>query len=797
MTEETRAKILAIADERTSHLQTLLTKPTGLSWCVRHSELADEVVRVLYEDIQAQNPDLPPLALIATGGYGRQELSTYSDIDITVVPSDEASPVLDRAIRVLFQDLHWAFCTALHIDVGYAYRLISDAPGLDPTTRTGLMDMRLLAGSHELSRQLEEALIDSFEVGEFILAKVTEREQMFHKYHDSPLVIEPNLKEGAGGIRCFHCANWLREAIGERAFRPTADYDQILRIRNLLHLNAGKHQDVLSRQRQGQIADQLHVDMVDMMGEIIEAGSGLHRHYRTAREKITLSRFSLSKGVLAIQGEARIIGQADAGEAAVGIALGTALGLRVMDIEIAPTDGVRGPAAVFALSRGEATLRNLDRSGLLAQLLPQLTKCRTLVPADSVHEFTVFEHTFRVVRALESMAPGSFLGDLKDSINDLEPLYIAALLHDVGKVDPDKDHSLYGAEIADAVCEQWNLASGIRDTVVWLVKEHLTMAKFIRVRDIMNPRTVEEFAEIVGDVQRLTMLTIFTFADVSAVAEGAWTPAQDTFLRELFIRTDSLLRGDAQFSPDPAVYRQRLLRQLRTQPEQEGEIQEFVESLPAYYLTSTHPEVMRLHMNFAKKAMAGQPTVELFHRSDISATEITICTQDAPGLLSKLLGVFYAFDLSVGGIHACTAATNPPVALDVFTVSFSSRPVPTATMNQVTAGLLDVIEGRTDVEALLIQKGKDPSRKLLITKHAFVEGSPGILEIRAPRGRGMPYRFSRLIADQGWNVVSARVGQWAGSATAAFYLLGPGGRALQPDEVDALVDEITLSDPKA
>ena len=131
MTEAARDRIFALANERTEHLAGLASRPVGLSWCLRHTEIADEVVRVLYEDLLSENPDLPPLALIATGGYGRSELSPFSDIDITVVPSDEASPILDRAIRVLFQDLHWAFCTVIKIDVGYAYRLISDAPGLD------------------------------------------------------------------------------------------------------------------------------------------------------------------------------------------------------------------------------------------------------------------------------------------------------------------------------------------------------------------------------------------------------------------------------------------------------------------------------------------------------------------------------------------------------------------------------------------------------------------------------------------------------------------------------------------
>jgi [protein-PII] uridylyltransferase len=769
----------------------LAAKPSGLSWSIRHSELADEVVQVLYADLQASQQDLPPLALIATGGYGRSELSTYSDIDITVIPSDEASPVLDRAIRILFQDLHWAFCTALHMDVGYAYRLISDAPGLDAKSRTGLMDMRLVAGSHELGRQLEEALVESFEVGEFILAKVTEREQMFHKYHDTPLVVEPNLKEGAGGMRCFHCANWLREAIGERASRPSKEYDQILRIRNLLHLNAGKHQDMLSRQRQAQIADQLDVDMYELMASVVASGAALHDHYRSAREKITQSRFALSRGVLAIQGEARLVGQPDGGEAAVGIALGTLLGLRVADIAFAQTQGVRGPAVMYAISTGETTLRNMDRCGLLGQLLPELVACKTLIPTDAVHDYTVFEHTMRVVRHLENLTPGSFLGDLKDSVNDMEPLYLAALLHDVGKICPEEDHSVFGAGVASVVCQRWRLADGIREIVEWLVAEHLTMARFIRVRDIMNPQTVEEFATIVGDLNRLTLITLLTYADVSAVAEGAWTPAQDTFLRELFVRTDAVLRGDGHFSPDPAVYRQRLLRQLKSQKEDEGALQAFVESLPSYYLTSTHAEVIRLHMGFVKKAKEGEPTVELFHRSDISATEITICTLDAPGLLSKVLGVFYAYDLSVGGIRACTTMTNPAVALDVFTVSFSARPVPTATIAQVTAAILDVLEGRVEVEDLLIRKGKDPFRKQHVFKHTYIEGAPGILEIRSPRGRGMPYRFSRLIADQGWNVVAARVGQWAGNATAAFYLLGPGGRQLSKAEVDELLHRIS------
>jgi [protein-PII] uridylyltransferase len=790
MTSELQERILAIAERREAHLKTLAERPSGLGWCARHTDLADEIVRLLHDDLQLAFPDLPPIAIIATGGYGRRELSPWSDIDITVVPSDEASPNVDQAIRRLFQDLHWAFCTVLRLDVGYAYRLISDTPGLDAKTRTGLMDLRHLAGSYDLTRGLENALSDTFAAGEFILAKISEREAMFAKHNDSPYVVEPQLKEGAGGLRCFHCSNWIRNAIGDQPARPGREFDAIVRYRNLLHLIARKHQDLLTRQRQAEIADLIHTDIRTMMAEIVDSGAKLHAYYRRSTEKLREGRFSLANDVLSVQGEARVVGTADAGDAAVGLAVATRLGLSVSDLPIGATKGPHGPAAVYAFSTGESTLRNLDRCGLLDKLLPELTACRTLLPDDTVHTFTVFEHTLRVVRFLDSLEPGSFLGDLKASINDLEPLYLAALLHDVGKIDPSRPHSEVGAEMAADLCKRWGLAGGVCETVEWLVLDHLTMARFIRVRDLENPSTIQEFGVIVRDQNRLALLTLLTWADVNAVGPAAWTPAQDTFLRELYTRTESHLSSESPSIPDPALYRQRLLRQLRSQATDPEQVQQFVESLPAYYLTSTPPDVIRLHMGFAQRAIEGKPSVELFHRSDLSATEITVCTMDAPRLLTRMLGVLYAYDLSVAGIRASTTATTPPVALDVFTVSFGGRPVPAATTKQVSAALLDVLEGRKDVATIMEARGKDPSRDQRIYTYTYVEGTPGILEIRSPRGRGMPYRFSRLIADQGWNVVSARVGQWAGSAAAAFYVLGPNGAPLSREEVDRALSHV-------
>jgi [protein-PII] uridylyltransferase len=618
--------------------------------------------------------------------------------------------------------------------------------------------------------------------GEFLLNKIRERQEQYAKFHDTPLVAEPHLKEGAGGLRDLHAAHWICEAIGEQ--RPSAleATETILTARNLLHAVVGRRQDLLNRSRQGEIAERLGWDHAAWMARVVEAGDGLHRLYSETCTRIHEARFDLAPGVVAIRGEARPFGELDGGDLAVGLAIAAKLGLRIPELPVPAPATVDGAALAYALTTGEATIRNLDRCGLLAHLLPELTQTRTLLPDDSVHTFTVFEHTLRVVRNLDQIDPDGFLGGIRALVHDLEPLYLAALMHDVGK--RAKDHSAAGAHMTAAVAKRWGLAPQVGELSAWLVREHLLMSRFIRLRDLQNPETIVEFRQSVGDIDRLNLLTLLTWADVKAVNEAAWTPANETFLRLLYERTASVLQEEVVPGVDPAHYRQRLMRQLRHQTGDETVVRAFVDSLPAYYLVSTPIEVVRLHLAMAEKAARGEPSVEIFHRAEVAATEITVCVQDSPGLLSRLLGVFYALDLSVAGIRACTTESDPAVAVDVFTVSFGGRPVPAATCAQVVQATLEMLEGRRTIESILEEKGKDPGRRQSVFTYQYSEGVQGILEIRAPRGRGMPYRFARELSEQGWNIVAARVGQWAGAGAATFYLVDRTGRAPSRESVD-------------
>ena len=729
-------------------------------------------------------PSDSPVSIVATGGYGRQELSPYSDVDLTIVPFDEAAPGLDAAVRRLYRDLHDAFAR-FGLSLGYAYRLISDAPGLDPKTRTGLLDLRFIAGDPRAVRPLSLALAENFPAGDFALAKIQERAAARMRTNDTPLVAEPDLKEGAGGLRDAHAANWLRVAIGERPVSPDAAFDAVLRARNLLHRVTGRGQDRLARSRLRDVASCLGQSPEAFADDLAEARIVLARDYERALARVGEARFEIAPGVHAARGEIRVAPTASAGVASVGVSIGIRLGLVVADPPSPPGATTTGPEAMRALAGGEPTVRALDAAGLLDLILPELTALRTRLPDDAVHAYTIMEHTLRALAEIDGLEEDGFLGGLRSSLSDRSRLVLATLLHDVGKSEGDTGHAERGATMAEAVGRRWSLGEPVVADVAWLVREHLTMARFVRVRDLERAETIEEFSSVVGTPERLAMLTLLTYADIRAVAPDVWTPAMDTFLRQLYERTLARLESVRPGPSDLEGFRRRLVRRLNEGPTDAEAVERFVQAMPADYLAGTPAELVAIHLDYARRAAQGEPTVEAHHRPDLNATELTVACEDSPGLLSRLLAVLYANDLGIVSLRARTAQSSPPVALDSFVATFGGGPIPTATLRAVSEAIRAVAKGERDADDVLRSRGLDPARRQELFRWNYIEGKPGILEIRARRGRGMAYRMARRLAALGWNVVSARVGQWAGNAAAAFYVLGHDGAAIGREEVKA------------
>ena len=776
-----------LLQQKERHIKALSPEHDGLAWCADHARIVDRGIQIIYDSIFQQINRPPALAIIATGGFGRCELAPHSDIDLTVVPLEDDDPQLDPILRAIFRAIHHFLGGKLKYEVGYSYRLIADLPGLDQVTRTGLLDARFVVGSNLVFSTMMESFWKSLPSGEFVFEKNTEREFENLRTHTQPLVVEPHLKEGAGGLRSFQCSNWIRAAIGERAIRPSKGYDQIIAIRNLLHASSQRKQDSLTQTRANTLCEQYDYEQSKLMTITLQSMLELDQVFQDTKERLKESRFQLSDSVIAIRGEARTISPANAGDAAAGIAIATQLGLNVSAIGNSYTNTINGHSAMYAFSQGEKVIRNIDRAGALEVLLPELVACRTLLPGDPSHVYSVFEHSLQVIKHLDNASNIPYYCEVKNAISDLAPVYLAGLLHDAGKLKSQtsgKSHSEEGAEIANRIGEKYGLTASTTDTVSWLISEHLTMSLFIRIRDISLPETIIEFAKLVGTVDRLNMLALLTWADISAVNQNSFTSAQDLFLRELVAKTSEALQGNIPSIESQNELRRRQLRRLKKSNNAE-DLDAFLETLPASYLTGTPLSAVSNHIEFVKCARIGQSVVDTHHQLDLAATEVLVCSPDRQGLLSDILGVFYAYDLSIGGLKAYTTSDEVPVAIDSFTVRFNGRPVPTGTLQYVVSTLQQILDGVLTLKDFLSSKGKDPERSQVITRFKVLPGTPAILEIHAPRGRGMPYRLVRLLTEHKLNIQTARIGQWAGSAAASFYVL-PVNKG---DSVQVLIDE--------
>lgn len=755
--------------------------PSGWAYCKRHSRIADRLVIGLYR-LACESANDPGIAVVATGGYGRKELAPRSDIDITFIAPEGGENESEQIVRELFRLIFDAF-SALDWPVGYSYRLMSDCPALDSKTRSGLLDARPIVGSKETFARFSEVFFESFPVADFLIEKIEERDSMRKQWHDTPRVVEFHVREGAGGLRDLQAANWMAKALGRRQFAEEPEaVERLLTIRNALHISAGRKLDVLARTRIGDVASLIREDAESVVAGLIGAGEVLDSVWKRAVERVRGSEFSVSLGVIAGGGVCKVTPKATLAEATIGVCRAIRLGLKVAS---APVLSEAGDIArtVGWFTRGSRELRALDQCGLLSTLLPELEACMRLPSNDSVHRYSVGEHTLRVIESLDHSRSSGRDEGVWSEVSNPRPLILAALLHDVGKVDQSAPHSETGAGIAEEVCRRLGVSDDERSTTVWLVLHHLDLVHIARTHDLAHPSTYRKLVKDCERADRLAMLFLLTLADTESVGPGVLTPQLEASLRELYSRARELIGVEA-IPDDPAVFRSEAERRLRAGVQ--GDIEELLRTMPTHYLLATPTELFPLHADYIKRASEGETIVQFQHDPDAKTTEVTICTRDlpAPGLLSRIFGIIYALDISVHAARAASTETKDSIALDTITVSFQGKPLPVGLCRVLSSELKKRLGSSQEVDEFLWSHGKDPNRLQTMLTHTYHEGRPGILEFQTPPGRGMPYRVAKMLAGLGWNVHHARMGVYADKAVARFYLELPGGRQLPAKQVE-------------
>lgn len=573
-----------------------------------NSDAHDRLIRRLYEVAESSHhaeeglDGAPRFAVLAAGGYARREMSIASDVDLLFLAEDaEATSFAKRALETI----QYALWDA-NVEVGAALRTIDECIQLgqrDETARTTLLGVRFLAGDpallHALGRAVRERLIP--DVAAFIDGQREAMARRRERFGDSLYLLQPNLKEGAGGLRDYHTAYWVARA-AEPAVREASDFlhagllteaeaaelhdalDFLWRTRNQLHFQAGRKLDQLSFEMQEEMARAFGYPDDDV-GLPVERF--MRDYYRYARAIGSLSEIvieqclararpapapratvAVEEGFRKAEDHLEIPHAAHLREKPVRLLLAFAVA-QDHNVPLSRTarrlvrenlhlvdDALRGdPAAAAAFLRILAspnrvmrTLMALNETGLLGRFLPEWDRIVCRWQHVIYHTYTVDVHSIFLVEELRRLWKGKYeralpeLTELARSVTDLPSLYLGCLLHDIGKGGRG-DHSLAGVELAQQVVERLGLSEEQRERVLFIVRQHLTMSHVAHRRDLSDPKVIVEFARVVGDRQNLRDLYLATFADTRASSSTAWTEWRGELLRELYERTSEFLES--------------------------------------------------------------------------------------------------------------------------------------------------------------------------------------------------------------------------------------------------------------
>lgn len=674
-------------------------------------------------------PQTGDVALVAVGGYGRGELQPASDIDLLVLLEDGADAAGGRIVEPFVR-----FLWDMGLEVGHSVRTLKDCQRLakqDITVATNLMEARLLDGECKLLQRMQ-ALTAPPKVwpsNKFFAAKRQEQIERHQRFDDTAYNLEPNIKEGPGGLRDIQMIAWVTQRhfgtrslhdLVERQFLSEDEYRDLIRgrnflwqLRNGLHYLAGRREDRLLFDHQRVLAQQLGYS--DRRGSLA-VEQFMKRYYRTIKELSLLNEILLQhfqEAILA-RGRSRIkpinrrfqahndfieVAHDKVFQRAPYAMLEMFLimqqqpqlqGVRAHTIRVLRANLHRIDRAfrrdlgcrslfmeIFRQPRGLThALRRMNAYGVLGAYIPAFGKVVGQMQHDLFHVYTVDEHVLFVVRNLRRLAIAEhshefpLASSIIQHLVKPERLYLAALFHDIGK-GRGGDHSLVGEKMAAAFCRLHGLSDYDTHLVAWLVRYHLLMSFTAQRQDIHDPEVVLEFARQVGNQERLDNLYLLTVADIRGTSPKVWNAWKGRLLSELYAATTRVfLRGlanplDVQAQVDDLRRAALALVQSKRVPAAASE--GFWKQLDPDYFLRYDAESLAWHAQTIINASAADfPIVATRYNPDIGGSEFLIYTPDREYLFAIQTGGFDRLNLSI--MDARIHTTRNGFALNTFVV---------------------------------------------------------------------------------------------------------------------------------
>jgi [protein-PII] uridylyltransferase len=605
----------------------------GLEIIGAYSTMMDHLIRHLFgivsEEFSRRFPGQSQrFAVVAQGGYGRGELNPQSDIDLLFLYPWKISPYVESVTEKLLYTLWDA-----GLQVGHAARSTTECMRLaetDMKVKTALLDARFLCGDYSLYGGFEkgvEARLLRRKINRFVREKLEENRIRHESYGGSVYLLEPEVKEGEGGLRDLHTARWIArvklrakdlDALALNGVISSDDVadlkesqDFLLRVRNELHFSTGKHQDQLTFEEQERVSTALgfqgegtlrgvevfmrtyylHASRISRLTALI-----IHRSVESARSlfsgKYTFGR-NLRDGIRILKGQISIT-KPDILKTDPGNLIGIFDDMQKYGCQIAQEtrellrehlylidDRFRRSAGAnipfFEILKWKEgvyeTLSEMHRCGVLGAFIPEFGRLLCMALHDAYHIYTVDQHSLRLIKEIERLKAGEYkdslplLTQLARDAQKIELLYLGLMFHDIGK-GFGGGHSEIGARMVRQIARRMRLNADDGALVEFLVRHHLLMTHSAFRRDLEDNKTIADFAKSMGSVNNLNMLYLLTFADVKAVGPDVWNPWKASLLGELYVKTLNLLedveKGEFEREDVRAVLR-RIQARVRRQ----------------------------------------------------------------------------------------------------------------------------------------------------------------------------------------------------------------------------------------
>ncbi len=822
----------------------------GVAVVSGRTALVDDVVLTCYNQL-VDKEAVPPncVSIVALGGYGRGSLLPQSDVDLLFLFRDtKHEGAYKDPLSQIYLDL-WD----LKIRASATARTVVECGKLDsenPEFTVSLLDSRFLVGDRELFDEVRNKILPGLmrRSGTALVGLVCESARARHaKYANTIYHLEPQVKEGPGGLRDYNLAGWLALAKSFRASglwpapeslfefplrrELNAAFDFLVSVRCFLHYRNGRDDNQLSWEAQDAAAEKgigapsVAIEPAQWMREYFRNARTIHGACLQLMAEAMLTPPSLLEKLRSIPRRAATAGVEAAAPAVLHLqdvpssrtALATfqrlatehlqlSVGSQRLLREAASHSGNGFPSSLWPDLRpvllgryaGNA-LRAMRDSGHLDALIPEFKLIDALVIRDYFHRYTVDEHSILTIDTLHRLRNsesewGQRFADILDELEKPELLYVALLLHDVGKGIEGEDHVNASLRIAKQVLIRFNLEQQEQETVLFLIRSHLEMSASMR-RDIFDPKVIGALAAKVETPEQLKMLTLLTYADISSVNPEAMTEWKAETLWHLYASTSNFLNRHVDEEIVHGALGFDASNKFAALPSSlAGKIDPFLEGLPQRYLKTYTAERIVRHVELFLRLHENDVQLDLLPHRDLY--ELTILSGDRPGLFATIAGALSGSGMEIVKANAFSNRSGIAVDCFYFKDRFRTLDLNTSERARLKDKIAQFVRGERSLEELIRSRSgirRFSTPKVPVETRILLEDESSshstLLEVVAQDRPGLLYRIAQTLAQLGCNIEIALIDTEGEMALDVFYLTA-NGRKLPADLQDRLRGEL-------